>query len=112
MCGHFGATTAGGIVLTSEPYIVYRLDTYGRRQYVFRQLSPVDCRAPIHRKGIAAQGWVNSLPKAKTYTGKAAAVAAAKAIADATRHGLDAMRVISLEQAQRERAAALQQRGR
>jgi len=97
--------------LTSEPYIVYRLDNYGRRQYVFRQLSPVDCRAPIRCKGIAAQGWVNSLPKAKTYTGKAAAVAAAKAIADATRHGLDAMRVISLAQAQRERAAALKQRG-
>ena len=98
--------------MSEEPYIVYRLDTYGRRQYVFRQLSPVDCRAPIHRKGIAAQGWVNSLPKAKTYTGKAAADAAAKAIADATRHGLDAMRVISLEQARRERAAALKQRGR
>ena len=97
--------------MTSEPYIVYRLDNYGRRQYVFRQLSPVDCRAPIRCKGIAAQGWVNSLPKAKTYTGKAAAVAAAKAIADATRHGLDAMRVISLAQAQRERAAALKQRG-
>jgi len=95
----------------AEPYIVYRLDTYGRRQYVFRQLSPVDCRAPIHQKGIAAQGWVNSLPKAKTYAGKAAANAAAKAIADATRHGLDAMRVISLAQAQRERAAALKQRG-
>ena len=96
----------------AEPYIVYRLDTYGRRQYLFRQLSPVDCRLPIHRKGIAAQGWVNSLPKAKTYTDKAAADAAAKAIADATRHGLGAMRVISLAQAQRERAAALKQRGR
>jgi hypothetical protein len=55
---------------------------------------------------------VNSLPKAKTYTDEAAAVAAAKAIASATRHGLDAMRVISLAQAQRERAAALKQRGR
>ena len=98
--------------MTSEPYVVYRLDTYGRRQYVYRQLSPVDCRAPIHRKGIAAQGWVNSLPKAKTYTGKAAADAAAKAIADATRHGRNAMRVISLEQARRERVAALKQRGR
>ena len=97
--------------MTSDPYVVYRLDTYGRRQYVFRQLSPLDCRAPIHQKGIAAQGWVNSLPKAKTYAGKAAANAAAKAIADATRHGLDAMRVISLAQAQRERAAALKQRG-
>ena len=79
---------------------------------MYRQLSPVDCRAPIRCKGIAAQGWVNSLPKAKTYTDKAAADAAAKAIADATRHGLDAMRVISLAQAQRERAAALKQRGR
>ena len=98
--------------MSGEPYVVYRLDTYGRRQYVYRQLSPVDCRAPIHRKGIAAQGWVNSLPKAKTYIGKAAADAAAKAIADATRHGLDAMRVIPLEQAQRERTAALKQRGR
>jgi len=98
--------------LTGEPYVVYRLDNYGRRQYVFRQLSPVDCRAPIRCKRIAAQGWVNSLPKAKAYTGKAAAVAAAKAIAGATRHGLDAMRVISLKQAQRERAAALKQRGR
>ena len=98
--------------MSGEPYIVYRLDTYGRRQYVFRQLSPVDCRLPIRRKGIAAQGWVNSLPKAKTYASKAAADAAAEAIADATRHGLDAMRVISLEQAQRERAAAAKQRGR
>ena len=98
--------------MSGELYIVYRLDTYGRRQYVFRQLSPVDCRLPISCKGIAAQGWVNSLPKAKTYTGKAAANAAAKAIADATRHGLDAMRVIPLAQAQRERAAALKQRGR
>ena len=98
--------------MNGEPYVVYRLDTYGRRQYVFRQLSPVDCRSPISCKEIAAQGWVNSLPKAKTYTGKAAADAAAKAIADATRHGLDAMRVISLAQAQRERAAALKQRGR
>ena len=98
--------------MTSEPYVVYRLVTYGRRQYVFRQLSPVDCRLPIRRKGIAAQGWVNSLPKAKIYAGKAAANAAAKAIADATRHGRDAMRVISLEQAQRERVAALKQRGR
>ena len=98
--------------MTGEPYVVYRLDTYGRRQYVFRQLSPVDCRSPISCKEIAAQGWVNSLPKAKTYTGKAAADAAAKAIADATRHGLDVMRFISLEQAQRERAAALKQRGR
>jgi hypothetical protein len=98
--------------MSGELYIVYRLDTYGRRQYVFRQLSPVDCRSPISCKEIAAQGWVNSLPKAKTYTSKAAANAAAKAIADATRHGLDAMRVISLAQAQRERAAALKQRGR
>ena len=98
--------------MNGEPYVVYRLDTYGRRQYVFRQLSPVDCRLPISCKEIAAQGWVNSLIKAKTYTGKAAADAAAKAIADATRHGLDAMRVIPLEQAQRERAAALKQRGR
>jgi len=55
---------------------------------------------------------VNSLPKAKIYAGKAAADAAAKAIANATRHGLDAMQVISLAQAQRERAAALKQRGR
>ena len=98
--------------MTSEPYVVYRLDAYGRRQYVFRQLSPVDCRAPIRCKGIAAQGWVNSLPKAKMYTSKAAADAAAEAIADATRHGRDAMRVISLAQAQRERAAAAKQRGR
>jgi hypothetical protein len=98
--------------MSGEPYVVYRLDTYGRRQYLYRQLSPVDCRSPISCKEIAAQGWVNSLPKAKTYTGKAAANAAAKAIADATRHGLDAMRVISLAQAQRERAAALKQRGR
>ena len=98
--------------MSGEPYVVYRLDTYGRRQYVYRQLSPVDCRLPIHRKGIAAQGWVNSLRKAKTYTGKAAADAAAEAIADATRHGRDAMRVISLAQAQRERAAAAKQRGR
>ena len=93
-------------------HVIYRHDGTGRRQYVFRQLSPVDCRSPISCKEIAAQGWVNSLPKAKTYTGKAAADAAAKAIADATRHGLDAMRVISLAQAQRERAAALKQRGR
>ena len=98
--------------MSGETYVAYRLDTYGRRQYLYRQLSPVDCRLPIHRKGIAAQGWVNSLPKAKTYTGKAAADAAAEAIANATRHGLDAMRVISLEQAQRERAAAAKQRGR
>ena len=98
--------------MSGEPYVVYRLDAYGRRQYVFRQLSPVDCRSPISCKEIAAQGWVNSLIKAKTYTGKAAADAAAKAIADATRHGLDAMRVISLAQAQRERAAAIKQRGR
>ena len=98
--------------MNGEPYVVYRLDTYGRRQYVFRQLSPVDCRSPISCKEIAAQGWVNSLPKAKTYTSKAAADAAAKAIADATRHGLDAMRVIPLAQAQRERAAAIKQRGR
>ena len=98
--------------MNGEPYVVYRLDTYGRRQYVFRQLSPVDCRLPIHTKEIAAQGWVNSLPKAKTYASKAAANAAAKAIANATRHGLDAMRVIPLEQAQRERAAAIKQRGR
>ena len=98
--------------MSSEPYVIYRLDTYKRRQYVFRQLSPLDCRLPIHRKGIAAQGWVNSLPKAKMYIGKAAAVAAAKAIADATRHGVDAMQVIPLAQAQRERAAALRQRGR
>ena len=98
--------------MSGEPYVVYRLDTYGRRQYVFRQLSPVDCRSPIRCKGIAAQGWVNSLPKAKIYTGKAAANAAAKAIADATRHGLDAMRVVSVAQAQRERAAARKHRGR
>ena len=98
--------------MSGEPYVVYRLDTYGRRQYVFRQLSPLDCRSPISCKEIAAQGWVNSLRKAKTYTSKAAANAAAKAIADASRHGLDAMRVIPLEQAQRERAAALKQRGR
>ena len=97
--------------MNGEPYVVYRLDTYGRRQYVLRQLSPVDCRLPISCKEIAAQGWVNSLPKAKTYTGKAAADAAAKAIADATRHGVDAMQVIPLAQAQRERAAALKQRG-
>lgn len=98
--------------MSSEPYVIYRLDTYKRRQYVFRQLSPLDCRLPIHRKGIAAQGWVNSLPKARTYAGKAAADAAADAIADATRHGVDAMQVIPLAQAQRERAAALRQRGR
>ena len=54
----------------AEPYVVYRLDAYGRRQYVFRQLYPVDCRAPIRCKGIAAQGWVNSLPKAKTIQAK------------------------------------------
>lgn len=93
--------------MSSEPYVIYRLDTYKRRQYVFRQLSPLDCRLPIHRKGIAAQGWVNSLPKARTYAGKAAADAAADAIAEATRHGRDAMQVIPLAQAQRERAAAL-----
>jgi len=98
--------------LSGEPYVVYRLDAYGRRQYLFRQLSPVDCRSPISCKEIAAQGWVNSLPKAKIYAGKAAADAAAEAIASATRHGLDAMRVIPLAQAQRERATALKQRGR
>ena len=102
----------GGAILSAEPYVIYRLDTYNRRQYVFRQLSPLDCRLPIHRKGIAAQGWVNSLPKARTYAGRAAADAAADAIAAATRHGRDAMHVVSLAQAQRERVKATQKRGR